>query len=107
LKGLRDFSIKLEESTILLPIEKANGGQASVTWVTKVKLYDRKRGGSTNTGLNELYSIPEGREILKLLEWRRSWPLAMDFPMVNPAFKFSLISLLPLLGLQFVCWAKP
>jgi len=34
------------------------------------------------------YSLPKGREIL---ERRRSWPLGMDFPKVNPAFKFSLI----------------
>jgi len=27
-----------------------------------------------------LYSIPEGREILELREWRRSRPLGMDFP---------------------------
>jgi len=31
------------------------------------------------------YSLPKGREIL---ERRRSWPLGMDFPKVNPAFKF-------------------
>jgi len=37
---------------------------------------------------NYRYSIPEGREILEVREWRRSGPLGMDFPMVNPAFKF-------------------
>jgi len=47
-----------------------------------------------------LYSIPEGREILELREWRRSRPLGMDFPMVNPAFKFSLIPFLLALGIE-------
>jgi len=46
------------------------------------------------------YSIPEGREILELREWRRSWALGMDFPMVNPAFKFSLILFLFALGIE-------
>jgi len=44
--------------------------------------------------------FPEGREILELREWRRSWPLGMDFPMVNPAFKFSLILFLFALGIE-------
>jgi len=48
---------------------------------------------------NYRYSIPEGREILELRELRRSWPLGMDFPMVNPALKFSLILFLVALGI--------
>ena len=47
-----------------------------------------------------MYGIPEGREILELRKWRRSWPLGMDFPMVNPAFKFSLILFLFALGIE-------
>ena len=53
------------------------------------------------------YSIPEGREILELREWRRSWLLGMDFPMINPAFKFSLILFLFALGIGVSLWAKP
>ena len=46
------------------------------------------------------YSILEGREILELQEWQRSWPLGMDFPIVYPAFKFSLILFLFALGIE-------
>jgi len=36
-------------------------------------------------------SLPKGHEILELREWQGSWPLGMDFPMVNPAFEKTLI----------------
>ena len=47
-----------------------------------------------------MYGITEGHEILELRKWRRSWPLGMDFPMVNPGFKFSLILFLFALGIE-------
>ena len=55
---------------------------------------------SRHYAYHKKYSIPESREILELREWRRSRQLGMDFPMVNPAFKFSLILFLFALGIE-------